>query len=1200
MENNITVQRLLNSTTKVVVTSNVQEIEQWITENVSEAEGVVGCSLLWDQDDVDGEVFTTNHQISLFQIALRGECLLARVHDLEEMPPKLRELIEDSNIIKAMCGFNATYLRKLRERGFTLCHYMDLGDMERKLNKEAAKKDLSTLAEERFSLPFGESMVSSCWSAATLSEAQINFAASLALVCIHVYWANEQRVQRMVRRLALPCSEPDCQRYFSSQKSLDHHKQVAHDYPAPLDPNAHQCPRCIKHFRSPTALVQHIEVSHPEYLLPRPDTTDGLTHTFFCGECDASFHTREDLESHQKLVGHKAEKYVCEICAKTFTHRSALDMHYDVTHGNTSGDAVHLCAVCNRCFSTLDALYQHQQCVGHSLNEICNVCAASFMSREALEEHYAETGHNNFYLCGSCPKKFADKDALSKHEHSTGHEGGGRACDMPPFPVRRAALANMRRNAADAARRTGKRKDGYEKNQKEPNMKNANGQTRERNLRAFGVAQNGQADQQQPNPVMQQQNFSNFMTPAHDGLHLNQDVFMHQNSQNMQMPEMHMVQNSVNAHHHTPNMNAGHNMKGIGVADFANMSNMVPQTQTTFRPNTYQGNLNQGLSGQAAQQPYFLGNMGADNNSNSSSSLMYSHVLPNPVSQYYYTPDGVPQMNNGSMNPNVGPGPIPPPPPGLPPAYPQQALNTQPQPQQQQPPYGGFPGLQGSNHHNSTMPYSVQPRNGSQGYGVNQTANKGKPPSLNPTNPMHQPPAGDPMRPETPAEAPASSAANVTLTLTPASNTPSKAVQPTPVATTGTGLLRKPATNTAFKPPNGAGTSTIPSITSSSPTSSPSSQSRCTDASEKKAGDNWHVLRPQAGYPSQPGAQPRIPQQNKQASPQQHFQQQQQNSFVSLTNLYPTAQPPPPANPPPSYGPPPMGSPCPSPSLQGYSTQSLSYNRSSGPATPQSHLPHNDRRPSHSTPTSQSYLSKSPSREEFFHQASPGNYISHPLEQPSPFPFNRQWQHATQQSAPSSPARHSHSHRNAPSTPPTQYPPPTPPPHQPPSPSPQSVPAHPPSPHQNLGNVPPGASHSNYGFSYGPQSTSAAHHDHSPSPELPPLGTPEHQHGASHASIPNSPYQNCIQGWNSATEPYETSSPPPHPPFYHDLCSPSALVQPYLSSSYGPLSTPPKKPATSPPETPPDMAPASSGSTPSNRCITRTPDGNTSHNPYGQ
>ena len=61
----------------------------------------------------------------------------------------------------------------------------------------------------------------------------------------------------------------------------------------------------------------------------------------------------------------------------------------------------------------------------------------------------------------------------------------------------------MRRNAADAARRTGKRKDGYEKNQKEPNMKNANGQTRERNLRAFGVAQNGQADQQQPNPVMQ-------------------------------------------------------------------------------------------------------------------------------------------------------------------------------------------------------------------------------------------------------------------------------------------------------------------------------------------------------------------------------------------------------------------------------------------------------------------------------------------------------------------------------------------------------------------------------------------------------------------------------------------------------------------------------------------------------------------------
>ncbi len=71
---------------------------------------------------------------------------------------------------------------------------------ERKFNKEAPKKDLRALGEECFTLPFGECMAGTSWSGPELSPEQVQWAAATALVCAHVYAANEQRVQRMVRR----------------------------------------------------------------------------------------------------------------------------------------------------------------------------------------------------------------------------------------------------------------------------------------------------------------------------------------------------------------------------------------------------------------------------------------------------------------------------------------------------------------------------------------------------------------------------------------------------------------------------------------------------------------------------------------------------------------------------------------------------------------------------------------------------------------------------------------------------------------------------------------------------------------------------------------------------------------------------------------------------------------------------------------
>eukprot|EP00667_Euglena_gracilis_P000737 EG_transcript_737 len=926
-----------------------------------------------------------------------------------------------------MCGFTSTCLRKLLDCGFTLCHYLDLGDMERKLNKEAPKKDLATLAKDHFELPFGDCLAASKWSSQELTPEQVTWAATTAVVCMEVYAANEQRVQKMVRRLALPCLEEGCQRYFSSQKSLDHHKQVQHDYPAPVDPNAHRCPCCIKHFRSSTALVQHIEVSHPEHHLRRPDTADGQTHKFFCNDCDTSFDSRDELLQHHQRSGHTAEKFICQKCTKTFTHRSALDMHYDVTHGENSGNVMYACTYlnCGRSFSTLDALYQHQQCVGHSLREVCNVCAASFESLPALQDHYAETGHDAHYLCGECPKKFADKDALSKHEHSTGHAGGGRACDMPSFSARRATLATARRAGPEASRRLVKARDD-----RDWEADYSGRGERPPRPAAHRGAPNGPAEWQAPVTVSGRPTFPHFV-PTPNGVcdpSLNPNVFP--------QPALPMTGGPVNF------------SPGLPPSHFPPASHL-PAHPPLFGPPP------------KAQMMYSR-----------------SQVLPNPTSQYYHPPSLAADTGHGFGGHGqppmhyVGPEAAPAgvlrngfggwgwsePPPGA---------MTYHAPPKSVPAYAIPPDAENKGAAGTALPMHANGQSGG--------ASKGVPP------------------PEPGTTAPLADVSNHTLL-------PSQ-----PSVATG---LRANKPGTAFKRIAGTG-----SQGAASPSSSPPPALRNTSPDTRPPDV---PQRPQAGqHMPQPGPA-RSTQASRLGAPHQN-----QHAFFSLAGKDPAA--------PPHGGPHGHGygmqmvSPSPSPSLPGYA---MHYH---GAATPQSHLMVLERRMSHSTPTSQPYLSKSPSREEFF-----GSHMgfSHPMEQPSPFPFNRALYH--QHSTPSSPACHMHHHRNAPSTP-TQYP------AHPPSPLPPGM-GIPQSPHLPLGNPPPP-----------PPLFAAPLRDHSPSPELPSINTPEHRH----PSLANSPFP-FLQSWPGATEPYDTSSPPPHAPFYPDLCSPSMLVQPYLTSSYGPL-TPPKK-----------------------------------------
>ncbi|ETN66633.1 alpha-1,3-mannosyl-glycoprotein beta-1, 2-n-acetylglucosaminyltransferase [Anopheles darlingi] len=170
------------------------------------------------------------------------------------------------------------------------------------------------------------------------------------------------------------------------------------------------CSECCKSFSNHKAASQHFERIHG------PDK-------FICDVCPKTFKSRAQLRNHQKALhtsGNQLSRVQCDICHKWLKNADSLRKH--VYRHQTSGDP-HICDVCGKSAPNSVALQSHKMFAHRKTRSFeCTICNKAFKRAFTLREHMTIHSGNVLYSCPHCPKTFnssANKHAHKKKVHPT-------------------------------------------------------------------------------------------------------------------------------------------------------------------------------------------------------------------------------------------------------------------------------------------------------------------------------------------------------------------------------------------------------------------------------------------------------------------------------------------------------------------------------------------------------------------------------------------------------------------------------------------------------------------------------------------------------------------------------------------------------------------------------------------------------------
>ncbi|XP_064611700.1 zinc finger protein OBI1-like [Liolophura sinensis] len=201
---------------------------------------------------------------------------------------------------------------------------------------------------------------------------------------------------------------PICRRKFEKRASLPAHIMASHF--------KYRCQNCLGVFTKKEIYVEHLKSAHK---------TNGESRTLMgspnpCGDCNMTFTTRSDLDSHQRKF-HNFE-IRCSICAKTFSAISGLRAHIMTYH---LSDGPSVCDVCGKSFRLSSYLASHRRRHFSERNHVCSVCGKRFKENYSLKEHmdiHKAPGERKYrYMCSYCGKGFNCKPLF--RDHTNCHTG---------------------------------------------------------------------------------------------------------------------------------------------------------------------------------------------------------------------------------------------------------------------------------------------------------------------------------------------------------------------------------------------------------------------------------------------------------------------------------------------------------------------------------------------------------------------------------------------------------------------------------------------------------------------------------------------------------------------------------------------------------------------------------------------------------
>ena len=136
-----------------------------------------------------------------------------------------------------------------------------------------------------------------------------------------------------------------------------------------------------------------------------------------CGECGKMFANYKLMRNHFKSV-HKRD-VICDICAKGFPTRTALNIH---RMGHT-GEKNFPCHICGQSYKTKHYLIIHTRLHTGEKPHCCEQCGKAFADPSALKNHQKQHQDTPGVACEICGKIFKMQKNLKRHMivHSNGN-----------------------------------------------------------------------------------------------------------------------------------------------------------------------------------------------------------------------------------------------------------------------------------------------------------------------------------------------------------------------------------------------------------------------------------------------------------------------------------------------------------------------------------------------------------------------------------------------------------------------------------------------------------------------------------------------------------------------------------------------------------------------------------------------------------